>query len=367
MSRERTNVGVVIITVCVTAAGLVAGWFGVSRYFAPQTVSVEQEEAPEEAPAPRRRASRARTNGGARTEPQDVGVSSTDAAATDLIAENEASGASEDAEPSAGGDPEIVGAVATEPASESASAPVEAIVTTAAANDEADARTIMEQSQRRSEAKFYRYDGLLQSFDAKNKMTDKRWKFDRVGSNGKSKAVLRFTAPAEVTGVALLIHNHPERASDQWMWTPALQRDRRIALQDRSTRFFGTDFSFEDLEERDVEQYDYAMLGNDVVDGADCWKIETTPKRSRSSHYTRSIAWIRKDNYLQVRLDNFVEDEVVKRLTSSTIENIQGIWTARLLEMADLRRRTRTRLTLQEVSYNAPMNDRDFTLQAIRR
>ena len=52
----------------------------------------------------------------------------------------------------------------------------------------------------------------------------------------------------EVNGVALLIHNHTDRASDQWMWTPALQRDRRIALQDRSTRFFGTDFSFEDLE-----------------------------------------------------------------------------------------------------------------------
>ena len=225
----------------------------------------------------------------------------------------------------------------------------------------------MEEAQRRSEARFYRYDGVLQSFDAKNKVTEKRWKFDRVGSNGQSKAVLRFTAPAEVNGVALLIHNHPERASDQWMWTPALQRDRRIALQDRSTRFFGTDFSFEDLEERDVEQFDYSMLGDDTIEGADCWTIETTPKRSRSSHYTRSVAWIRKDNYVLVRLDNFVDDEVVKRLTSSTIENIQGIWTARQLEMADLRRHTRTRLTLQEVRYNAPMSDREFTLQAIRR
>ena len=89
------------------------------------------------------------------------------------------------------------------------------------------------------------------------------------------------------------------------------------------------------------------MLGSEVIEGADSWKIETTPKKSRSSHYTRSIAWIRKDNDLQVRLDNFVDDEVVKRLTSSNLESIQGIWTARLLEMADLRRRTRTRLTLQ--------------------
>jgi hypothetical protein len=68
-----------------------------------------------------------------------------------------------------------------------------------------------------------------------------------------------------------------------------------------------------------------------------------------------------------VRLDNFVDNEVVKRLTTSTIENIQGIWTARQLEMADLRRHTHTRLTLQQVGYNAPMNDREFTLLAIRR
>ena len=69
-------------------------------------------------------------------------------------------------------------------------------------------------------------------------------------------------------GVALLVVNHPDRASDQWMWTPAIERDRRIALQDRSTRFFGTDFSFEDLEERDVDQYDYPLLGEEPIDGA---------------------------------------------------------------------------------------------------
>jgi hypothetical protein len=230
-----------------------------------------------------------------------------------------------------------------------------------------DPRHIVEEAQKRTTSQSQRYEGTLQVVDAKSKITEKRWQYDRIGSHGSSKAVLRFTAPAEVKGVALLVLNHPDRSSDQWMWTPAIERDRRIALQDRSTRFFGTDFSFEDLEERDVDQYDYEMLGSEVIEGADSWKIETTPKKSRSSHYTRSIAWIRKDNYLQVRLDNFVDDEVVKRLTSSNLESIQGIWTARLLEMADLRRRTRTRLTLKEVSYNTPMNDQAFTLQAIRR
>src|SRR5687767_4520900 len=140
-----------------------------------------------------------------------------------------------------------------------------------------DARKIVEEAQRRHETKSQRYEGLLQVLDSKGKVADKRWTFSRLGSHGRSKAVLRFLAPAEVKGVALLIVNHPDRASDQWMWTPALQRERRIALQDRSTRFFGTDFSFEDLEERDVSQYDYRLLGEQPIDGAACWRIESVP------------------------------------------------------------------------------------------
>jgi hypothetical protein len=208
---------------------------------------------------------------------------------------------------------------------------------------------------------------LLQVFDAKGKISDKRWTYDRLGSHGQSKAVLRFTAPAEVKGVALLIANHPDRASDQWMWTPAIERDRRIALQDRSTRFFGTDFSFEDLEERDVNQYEYSLEGTESIDGVACWKIQSTPKAARSSQYTRSLIWIRQDNYATVRIENYQKTQVVRRLAYSDIQNIQGIWTARQLEMTDLARGSRTRLTLDKLQYNLPLRDADFTLQALRR
>ena len=230
-----------------------------------------------------------------------------------------------------------------------------------------NARQIVEEVQKRTDSKSQRYEGLLQVFDARGKISDKRWTFDRIGAHGNSRSVLRFTAPAEVKGVALLVVNHPDRASDQWMWTPAIERDRRIALQDRSTRFFGTDFSFEDLEERDVDQYDYALIGDDSLDGVACWTIRSEPKQSKSSQYTRSLVWVRKDNYTFARIDNFIKDQAVRRLIYSNIENVQGIWTARQLEMSDLRRGSHTRLTLDKLHYNVPMKDDDFTLQAIRR
>jgi hypothetical protein len=230
-----------------------------------------------------------------------------------------------------------------------------------------DPRTIIQEAQKRSTASSQRYEGLLQVFDSNGKVTDKRWIYERIGSHGRSKVILRFTAPAEVRGVAILIVNHADRASDQWMWTPALERDRRIALQDRSTRFFGTDFSFEDLEERDVDQYDYVLVGVEPLDGTPCWKIQSTPKQARSSQYTRSLVWIRQDNYAWIRIENFDDARIVRRLVYSDIQNIEGIWTARQLEMADLTRGSRTRLTLEKLKYNVPFNDADFTIQALRR
>jgi hypothetical protein len=365
MSKGGTNIGGIVIF---SACAVIAAWIGIPRYLNTAAGSVEQEVVEDDAPAaPERKTSRSR--GSAAADSQQIDTAATETTEVEEFStEAGSSEAADDQTSPSGSEAPVTTAATPEPSGGMLSAISGALTASSSDDDEeADARTIMEESQRRSEAKFYRYDGLLQSFDTRGKVTDKRWTFDRAGSNGRSKAVLRFTAPAEVKGVSLLIHNHPERASDQWMWTPALQRDRRIALQDRSTRFFGTDFSFEDLEERDVDQYDYEMLGDEVVDGATCWKIETTPKKSRSSHYSRSIAWIRKDNYLMVRLDNFVDNEVVKRLSTDNIENVEGIWTARLLEMSDLRRGTRTRLTLQDVGYNTPVNDREFTLQGIRR
>jgi len=230
-----------------------------------------------------------------------------------------------------------------------------------------DARQIVVEAQNRTDVASQHYEGTLRVIDNQGKVSDKRWLFARIGSYGVSKAMLRFTEPAEVKGVALLIVNHPDRSADQWMWTPAIQRERRIALQDRSTRFFGTDFSFEDLEERDVGQFAYDLLGDDTVDGVACWRIESKPIGRKSSQYTRSILWIRKDNYAFERIENYVDDQLVRRLNYDRIEQVQGVWTGRLMEMTDLRRNSRTVLTLEKLQYGLPMRDEDFTVQAFRR
>jgi hypothetical protein len=225
---------------------------------------------------------------------------------------------------------------------------------------------IARKAQDRTRTQSEHYTGSLQVADANRKITEKRWTFDRLGSHGNSKSILRFTAPSEVKGVALLIVNHPDRASDQWMWTPALARDRRIALQDRSARFFGTDFSFEDLEERDVDQFDYKLVADEACGDAACWKLESRPKQTKSSQYALSQLWIRKDNYVIVRIDHFKKGKLARRIDYSEVEQIQNIWTPKTLEVADPVRKSRTVMKVDNLHYNAPMQDSDFTIEALR-
>ena len=77
--------------------------------------------------------------------------------------------------------------------------------------------------------------------------------------------------------------------------------------------------------------------------------------------------WVRKDNYVPAQYENFVKDQPVRRLLQKDIQNVQGIWTARTLEMTDLRRKSRTVLRLEKLEYNLPLKDGDFTVQALRR
>jgi hypothetical protein len=230
-----------------------------------------------------------------------------------------------------------------------------------------DGRSLLEEAQRRALSQSLRYEGTLRLVDSSGRITEKRWHYSRLGSHGSSKTLLRFSAPAEVKGVALLILNHLDRASDQWMWTPALQRTRRITLNDRSARFLGTDFTFEDLEERNIDQFVYRLLGEETVDGAPCWKIEAEPTKSKASQYTSSSLFVRKDNYVLVQVDGYVKDELIKQVKSRQIELISNIWTARAHEMRDFRRQSHTVLRLERVEYNVPMSDEDFRLPALRR
>jgi hypothetical protein len=225
---------------------------------------------------------------------------------------------------------------------------------------------ILEESQRRGDVESLRYEGLLQVTSSHGKTVEKRWQLERVGSHGSSKIVFQFTDPPKIKGVAILIFNHPGEKSDYWMWIPATHRERRVDLESRSGRFFDTDFKLEDLEPRDLKEYDYEAVGQADIDGFSCWIVRAVPK-SKSAQYSFSRLYIRQKDYAIAQVEDYIDKAIVRTLKFGDIQEVQGIATPHLIEVADLRRHSSTILRLEKIQYNLVMPDEDFTIAAIKR
>jgi len=57
-----------------------------------------------------------------------------------------------------------------------------------------------------------------------------------------------------------------------------------------SARFIGTDFTFEDIEERVLDDFTYRLLDEiDTIEGHKTWKVEAIPVDSSRSNTNLSI------------------------------------------------------------------------------
>ncbi|HEY3128727.1 MAG TPA: outer membrane lipoprotein-sorting protein [Acidobacteriota bacterium] len=210
------------------------------------------------------------------------------------------------------------------------------------------------------------HNGSLEVYDRNGKMLKKSWRSRRKGFGGDSKILVRFTSPPEVKGVGLLIIGHGRGPSDQWLYTPAIKRERRIAPQDRSVRFLGTDFSYEDMELRDVDDSEYQLVGAEKLENQDCYKIKAIPKLETKSQYSYFYVWVNRDNFTLAMAEFYKNNELAKIMAYRSLERIQDVWTARELEMKDVKRGSRTVIRLADVEYNRPFSDDLFTLRALR-
>jgi hypothetical protein len=184
-----------------------------------------------------------------------------------------------------------------------------------------------------------------------------------------SKSMIRFLSPVDVKGTAFLIWENANRDDDQFIYLPALKQDpRRIASSEKSSRFVGTEFTYEDLENRKVEKDDHKLLREEKLDGKQVYVVESTPKKSSDSQYKKLISWVRPDIWIPVKIEFYDENgALLKVLTVKKVEQVQGIWTTMDSIMDNVQDKKKTQLIINKVQYNADIPDEYFTERYLKR
>lgn len=181
--------------------------------------------------------------------------------------------------------------------------------------------------------------------------------------NDQGRSVVTFEAPEEVKGTKFLVIENKGRDDDQFLYLPALKKVRRIASSQRSGSFMGTDFSYYDLETHDVDEGDHTRLPDETIDGHVCYVVETVPKASAGSEYSKVRYWVRQDNKVVVKADIYDKNGAqVKALVADKMEQYKpGKWMPLHLKMTNVQKGTSTEITITKYKFDADISDDYFT------
>ncbi len=234
---------------------------------------------------------------------------------------------------------------------------------------EPDPRKVMEGVYRQDSSRDATWRATLETIDKAGKSKVKQFVYRRLGAFGNSKTLVRFTDPVEVRGVGMLSMNQQGANERQWMYTPAIQRVRRIAPQEQSRRFLGTDFSNEDMAERVLDDFNYRMLvESESLDGRRAIKIEVKPVQGDRSQYGYLYVWVDQEIPLMLLAEYYDRNgQLIRVMKTGQVEKVIGIWVARRVEMKTPAAGSTTILKIASIQFNTGLKEEMFTQQALER
>ena len=192
-----------------------------------------------------------------------------------------------------------------------------------------------------------------------------------VGKGKKDrKSIMFFQYPGDVKGTGFLTwdYDDPKKDDDKWLYLPAMKKTRRISGSSAKQDYFmGSDFTYDDMGSRNVDEDTHKLLGEEIIDGHKCWKLEYTPKDKREI-YSRKVAWIRQDCLIAIKVEYYDKMEKLhRRLELSGITKIAGYWIAQQLHMTNVQTEHQTILEIKNPKYDIPMDEAKFNVTTLEK
>ena len=184
-------------------------------------------------------------------------------------------------------------------------------------------------------------------------------------SLGKEYALTLITAPARDAGQTFL-----KRGTEMWNWNPSINRLIKLPPSMMSQGWMGSDYTNDDIlkESSIVNDYNHSIVGEDIVEGRECYRIRMDAREDAAVIWGYQIRWIDKKDFLFLKAELYDEDGMLVRTeTGSEIKSMDGriIPTKIVLLPAD-EPGNRTELHITEIKFNIPIQESFFSQQNMR-
>ena len=185
-------------------------------------------------------------------------------------------------------------------------------------------------------------------------------------TEGRDKAFILVTAPARDAGVTFL-----KLGREMWNYLPSVERTIKIPPSMMLQSWMGSDFTNDDLARADslVIDYEHKIVGEEQIDGADCWVIELLPKPNAPVVWGKVVVVVMKDGYVGRRVEYYDEDmKIAKVMTSDKLITASGRKVASHVVMVNKKKEgQRTEMTYHRIKFDVNIPADTFTNRNLTR
>jgi outer membrane lipoprotein-sorting protein len=247
---------------------------------------------------------------------------------------------------------------------------------TTRAADEPKARQIMEKVDARDDGDKAMSDMEMILIDkhGNKRVRDIRARMKDFGKD--TYRIMFFISPPDVKDTGFLTYDYDDsnKDDDQWLYLPALRKTKRIASSDKSGSFMGSDFNYADMTSRDLTDYDFSLVKEGEVGSHKVWQIQAVPRTRKvidETGYTKSVLFVRQDNYVVVRGVHWVsESDRLRYYDVKKLELIDDIWVATEVHMTTKQGKNtlhKTILHYRNVRFNQNHSPDLFTVRRLEK
>jgi outer membrane lipoprotein-sorting protein len=183
---------------------------------------------------------------------------------------------------------------------------------------------------------------------------------------GLSRTLTRFVAPPDVAGTSFLFVEKKGQEDEQHMYMPALKMVKRIAGAQKNARFMGSDFSYADMESRDLENAGHKLLKSEKVAGVDCYLVEAIP--TNKTAYAKVHTWVRKKDFVFVRTRYFdTKGRELKTVFVKAVTKVGGRPIPSRIKVSNVQTKHSTLLEITQIKARGDLPESEFTIRTLKK
>jgi outer membrane lipoprotein-sorting protein len=183
---------------------------------------------------------------------------------------------------------------------------------------------------------------------------------------GDDYSLVVITAPARDKGAAFL-----KRKKEIWNWQPSIDRSIKLPPSMMMQSWMGSDFTNDDLVRQSslTTDFTHELLGMEVVDERNCYKVELIPKPDAAVVWGKVIMWVDEKEYLELKVEFYDEDNyLVNTMYGKNIRLLGGRNLPATLELIPAEKPGQKTIIEQlSLDFSVKLNESYFSVQNLKR